>query len=504
MSRSDRLSRWFPLILALAAAAYRLFLTTRYYGWEESDYGNLAMARGVLDSGFLEYDMRHLPLYYFVSAVVLVFVGNTIVATHLVSTVSGVAAVVLGYLIARRAFDEGTARITGLLLCFQPEYALYASSSLRDPLFAALGLLGCYLLLRGRARGAAVATGFSFLTRFDTLGTNMPALLLHLLRRPPRVFSVRHPAWTAVGVFVCFVGAWSVYCGQVHGTYIFFGQTVQMNVDTGGARELVGPTEFIRHGLEIDAGLFLQTMPSHLGPLCWGAALLGMWVHRHDLLARSARGTVFTYLVLNTLFWLAVGFVAQHEPNHNLYWIWMYSLISYWCMFAAAGLRWMVAMLNSYLSMPAAATAALMAIGIGGPFYRQTRAQLEQSAQLYRPQLELAEWVEANVPPQAALIFDNIPACYVNRRPHEWRFISWYDVPVPQGDEEAMATYLQKEQIKYVLWFKEDWTQAPAIAPYLSEVRPHVLGPETLVPLYHEEQYGFIFYKVVSSAGAAP
>ena len=52
----------------IAAAAWRLRLSGRFAGWEESDYGNLAMIQGVLDGGFLHYDMNHMPGYYALGA----------------------------------------------------------------------------------------------------------------------------------------------------------------------------------------------------------------------------------------------------------------------------------------------------------------------------------------------------------------------------------------------------------------------------------------------------
>ena len=37
-------------------------LIQHFWGWEESDYGNLQMVRGVFDSGFCSYDMNHMPV----------------------------------------------------------------------------------------------------------------------------------------------------------------------------------------------------------------------------------------------------------------------------------------------------------------------------------------------------------------------------------------------------------------------------------------------------------
>lgn len=485
---------WPFFVWVVLALAWRLFLTPYFYGWEESDYGNLAMARGVLESGFTDFDMKHLPFYYFCSALVLALVGDTIVATHTVSILTGSLSVGLGYLIARRVFGEGAGRITGLLLCFQPEFALYASSSLREPLFTCLVLLGLWLLLEGRPKSAAAATGFSFLTRFDSMLIGMPALVWHLVRRPPRLSSPRHPLWPTLGIFGLFVALWSLYCGIHHGTYLFFMPTVQINIDTGGAQEVVAWQERLRGGLEVVFALFTQTLPKHLSWSVWGAALVGLFLTRREWFARVPRGTLFVYLALNTGFWLGIGLVGQHEPDHNLYWKWLYPMVPYWTSFAAYAWMFVWERVPGPLWKGGLVVMGLLSVGV--PWARETQHQIDLSVQLYKPQVELARWVEAQVPPGTAMVFDNIPACYVNRKPHAWKFISWYDVPVPPGDEAAFADWLKAQDIRYVLWFKEEWTQASVLAPYLSEVKPHKVGDVLLEPLQHEEGYGFIFYAV--------
>lgn len=494
-------TRWTPLLLTLLALAWRLLLASQYYGWEESDYGNLAMARGAFESGFTDFDMKHLPFYYFLSGVFVAFLDDAILATHTVSILTGALSIGLVYLIGKRAFDTSVGVCAALLLCVQSEYALYASSSLREPLFGFLVLLGAYLLLENRPRWAALASGLSFLTRFDSLLIALPTTLYHVVRRPPSLKSLRHPLWSMLAIYGGIVFLWAWYCSLHHGTWLFFMPTVEVNLETGGGHELRTPLERLLGGLQVVKLLFFSTMPHHLSLPVWLAALGGLWLYRRDLLARTARGTLFAYGFLNTGFWLGIGLVGQHEPEHNLYWKWLYPVAPWWALFASAAVVWLVRRLPQ--RMLQVAVSLLLVITVGTSYARETQRQLTLSEQLLKPQVDLARWVEANVPPGSSLVFDNIPACYLNRKPHTWRLISWFDVPVPHDDEGAMASWLREQQIRYVLWFQEDWTQAPLVAPYLRTPRAHRLEGLLLKPLFQDAAYGFVFYEVQVESGEA-
>ena len=47
-------------ISVVGAIVYRFWLWDVFAGWEESDYGNIAMVRGVFESGFQSFDMNHM------------------------------------------------------------------------------------------------------------------------------------------------------------------------------------------------------------------------------------------------------------------------------------------------------------------------------------------------------------------------------------------------------------------------------------------------------------
>ena len=92
-----------PVAVAVVLGAlWRVWLMGRYAGWEESDYGNLAMIQGVLDGGFMHYDMNHMPGYYAIAAVVHAVVGDAVIAGRAVSMIGGVIALGLAVALAVR------------------------------------------------------------------------------------------------------------------------------------------------------------------------------------------------------------------------------------------------------------------------------------------------------------------------------------------------------------------------------------------------------------------
>ena len=125
----------------------------------------------------------------------------------------------------------------------------------------------------------------------------------------------------------------------------------------------------------------------------------------------------------------------------------------------------------------------------------ESQRQIERSWRLYRPQIQLAQELEEEVPIDRLLLVDNIPACWMNRKPHQRRLISWFDVPVSPNDPQAFAQWLKKEKVWGVLWFREEWTQAPKIAPFLQEGGVWSEGDVILHPVGQEEFYGWIFYR---------
>ena len=481
------------VLAAGLAAAWRLCLSVQYRGWEESDYGNLAMVRGVLEGGFLHYDMNHLPLYYGASALVMGVVGDAVVAARAVSLVCGVLTVVLGVLLADRLGGRAVAWVFAAVLVFQPELALYSASSLREPLYAALVLASLYALFGERLVLAGLWAGLAFLTRMDALLTLGPVLAVHALGRGPRGRRLGE----ALAPFLGMVVLWSLYCWWEHGTWAFWGHSVAVNVATGGATELASGGSWWANGLGIVGRLATEVLSSRMGWALW----VGLWwgLLRTPWMRHGPRRTLSLAALTFLGFWLGIGLVAQHAPEHNLYWKWLHSVIPVVGLVGILAVASVLDQARFLLGRAGVWVVGLAAIAQGAvAFGQETGRQVQVSEALYGAQLDLARWIEAEVPEEAVLLVDNIPGAWINRRAHGRSLWTWFDVL--EGREawprEAFGAWLHVEEIAYVLWFREEWTQAPRVAPWLGGEGEVLLGSVVLVPLEREDGYGWVFYRV--------
>ena len=269
-----------------------------------------------------------------------------------------------------------------------------------------------------------------------------------------------------------------------------------MNLETGGAGNVSGNTGWILQGLSVVWGLTTSVLPQHFSWVLFlsgaGAAL--------SLVGTSHPGVRVYWLTTGLLlgFWLAIGFVGQHEVGHNLYWKWLLPLTPYWAIGAGAVLARVGE--RSLRAMGPAATflgAGILLAAMGSQQLSETKRQIQLSETLYKPQVELAREIEQTIPEDQVLLVDNIPGCWLNRKPHNRKMWTWMDVPV-SGD--AFGEWLVTEEIRYVLWFKEAWTQAPRVAPSLGAEPTVTIGSVTLVEIKREDQYGWVWYRVDAPA----
>jgi hypothetical protein len=485
-------SRHLPVIISvIVAAIWRLWLMPRYAGWEESDYGNLAMIQGVLDSGFLHFDMNHMPGYYAVAALVHALVDDAVIAGRGVSWVGGLTALGLATALATRMGGARAGWVTGALLVIQPEFALYSSSSLREPLAAAFIVGAMASMSREKMAWAGLCAAGAFLVRFDSALVLVPVLVVHAIGRDERWRRLlRGLIPLVVAVFL-----WALYCRLDHGTWAFWSHSVSVNVETGMGAEAEAPGEWWLNGAEVSAALLAWLLPWRIG---WAVWLGLIWVMvRSRSLGHGIRRTMALQGLLMLGLWAGIGFVGQHAPSHNLYWKWLCPIIPVVLPLAVVGLWEVVDRTERWMGMPGARVLLVVAVAQAAVANaRETERQRARSEAWYRPQLELAQWIEEEVEPGQALVLDNIPACWIRRRATDRQMVSWFDVPVSEGDESGFAQWVRETNVRWVLWYREDWTQAPRIAPFLADGGRWSMDGVVLNERRREDGYGWIWYQV--------
>ena len=441
---------WILILLFLLGIGWRSYLSTIYYGWEESDYGNIAMVYGVWESGFRHYDMNHMPGYYFFSALWLFILDDSIIAAKLTAGIGGALSLLGTGVVLRRLVGTKAASFALLFLLIQPEYSLYSASSLREPLYSAFLIWGFWALLARRPLLFSMLCIGAFSVRFEAPLFLIPIGLFGLTGRRQR------------GIFLLSfgmgIGLWMLYCYVEYETIAFWSHASSVNIETGlGEQGEKSFWEWFRSGIGVVWGLSTDILPSRVG---WGSVIgfvLCPWIWKDS--RKIMLLWWLSFLILGV--WLGIAFVAQHEVGHNLYWKWLYPVVPFFLLSSSVSL-WR---LTSQYSLQR----WILGIILCHTWWIQgveTRRQLRLSAQLYRPQLELASWIEENRPSDDSLILDNIPACWINRRPHELTLHSWFDLPVFSHPDE-LIDWAEENRVEWILFFQEEWTQAPAKAQFL-------------------------------------
>jgi hypothetical protein len=122
--------------------------------------------------------------------------------------------------------------------------------------------------------------------------------------------------------------------------------------------------------------------------------------------------------------------------------------------------------------------------------------QFQLSKTLFQPQVELARWVEQNVSSSDSLIFDNVPACWLRRKENHLELFSWFDVPVFSSPKNLLD-WSEKNNVKYILYFEEEWTKAPTKARFLEQIDSELdVNGRKIVLVQAEDQYGWRWFKL--------
>ena len=482
------------LSVATLATTLRMILAPRFFGWEEGDYGDLMMVREVLDSGFTWFRVAHMPAWYVLGAVARLAVPDARLSALGMTMLFSVATAVVTGQIARRCFGAAPGWLAGLWVAFQPESALYGASTLREPVYAAFGVFGAWALVEGRPRLAAALLGLAFLTRMEAFLTWMPAAVFTM------IFVLGLPWRRVLAAAVVLLGpvlAWQAYVTAVHQEGVFFAAPLGVNLAGEAAGELRG-ADWLIQGLETLAALATWTLPRKLGGWWLALALLGAGVLGIQRTSRRLGLGILSFAVLSLGLWLGEGFLAHHEPNHNLYWSWLLPVVPWLALCAAAGFAW----IESQLPQGRALRAFVAGVGVlaGTPsFASEMQYQIDRANRWYRPQLDLARWLEDELPVGSAVLTSSIPECWLKRTPGDLRVFNWWkDAPeeLRGAPAAALGRWIENEGIVMVMWFREDWTDAPAVAPYLAAGITVDAGPVRLVPVDREDEYGWILFMV--------
>ena len=486
-------------ILAVVALALfvRMVLAPRYFGWEEGDYGNLMMIREVIDSHFTWFRTAHMPGWYILGAAGRLLAGGADRLPPLLITMSfSVGSVAIATALARRVVGAGSAWLVGVWLAVQPEMALFGASTLRSPVYAALGIAGLWMSLRG-SRNGVLATAAAFLVRMEAFFVFfLPALLTWGPARG-RPISRLFPALL---VLSSVVGSWQLYIALAQGEVgPFWAGPFEQNQ----AGDVI-TAEFVKNGFASVWTLATWTLPRKVSWTCLALAGIGGLAVLRGF-GRSGARPVLGYMVFTLGFWFAEGFISQQDPNHNLYWVWLLPAIPPLILLASIGWGWLDERMVALPRTLRCLVLTLVALSAAPSFLTETRYQMERSEAWYRPQLELAKWLEAHARPDAGMVLGSIPEVWVQRKEHPFRVTAWWFLPRSlKGAQKAeLGAFLADQRVDYLMWFAEEWTEAPAIAPYLAAGQAIDAGDVRLIPIDREDGYGWILY-VVERPGAEP
>ncbi len=503
---------------ALLGLVWRVVLSRVYFGHEEEDWGNLQIAHGVLDTGFSFIELEHMPGFVWMVAAVTALVGDTEIAALIVAITMGTATVALVAWIGVRWYSPRVGLLAGFLVALQPEAALYSATALRESSYTAFVMVGVLLCGERRFGWGGLVFALGFLIRWNVAFSILPALLVTLLwmrsrdRDGPGGWRGPRGAALATGLVAATTLAWATLY-RLHpegGSWAFWGGVLSRN--TGGAVSDLSTSE---HGMAVVhavGGLLVRVFPMHVGPaalVCAPLGVLGAWEGLRrwsgtDPDAALRRAWLALCAVATFALLLTTAVFSTYEWFHNLYWKWITPLVPF---LALLGVQGAIALLD-WLPEPARRLRrSLIAVLLGSTlvvFGFQTRNQVRTSERLYGVQVRLARWIERAWVSDVGVLADGIPAWYLHRRTTDIVTTPWTDPAVPSGDPEALGRWLHENRIGVVVWFRDEWFEARAKAPFLGAARPVDLGVVVLKPVAWSWEYGVLAYAVEHAADVPP
>jgi hypothetical protein len=481
-------------IIATAALVWRIWLSWRYFGWEESDYGNLMLVRQVVDSGFTWFNPAYMPGFYTMAGAVRLVVDDPRISALILTMAFSVVGTTAAAMVTRKVVGEAAAWLVGAWLVFQPDAALQGSSTLRYPVFGALAAISAALLVWGRPKAGFAAVGLAFLTRMEAVFVYFPPALWSRWRdRGLGARSLVLPLAFLLGL----VGLWQLYVTEVFHEGFFLAGPVSLSMESGSA-------------FEVDTAarkaftMMTWTLPRKLGWTWITLAGVGFFALGTGQ-GRPGGRALAAWAAVTTLYWAALGFVSSLDVNHNLFWAWMLPAVPLLAVMAGAGWAYLDGLAAaSHPVLRAAAFGAVM-LSVVPSFVSEAGYQMDRSERWYRPQLEHARWVEDNAPTGSAVLTSAIPEVWLTRKPNRIRVFAYWKLPDEVRDvpPATVGAFLLREDIRYVWWFREEWTDANAILPDLARGERVELGEAVAVPVDREDEYGWILY-VVHRKGEPP
>ncbi len=487
--------------LAVLAAAYRAWLARIFWGHEEEDWANLIHIDRIAHSlrsgtafgeNFVELiDLEHMPLFTWLCGSSAALVGDAQLGAGCITILMGAITVGLVTWIGWRWLSPAAGIIAGLLVTFQPEAALYASSPLRESTYHALMLGGVALVGTRRFGLATLLLALAFLCRFNIAFSILPALLLWGLlqwRETPaeqRRDIIRGPMLTVAAVLLV-VLAWAAFyrSHSDSGSWVFWGGVVDKNA--GRAVLDLAPNERIEAiGLAL-GGVFTAVLPRHFGWLASVLAVLGL-VRLKQMPGSDIQAARWLRLAgLSTLALFAItAVVSAYPPDHNLYWKWLCPSVPYLALFAAHAAVQLLTQLRQrepFGRNAALAAALVLALSTAWDYSNQTRHQVGLSEEYAGTQVRLARWVEDDWPAGTAVLtaFGEIAHLYLSSRPSAPRAFDWLQ-HAPRDDRGALGAWLEANRVGLLLWYHEEWTGASDVAGFLAERTILRLTPTVLV-----------------------
>jgi len=477
-----------------AAVAYRVWLSWRYFGWEESDYGNLKNVREVMDSGFTWFNPAYGPGYYSMAGAVRLLVEDPRASALGMTIAFAVVGVVAATMVTRKLAGPSASWLVGAWLVLQPDIALEGASTLRYPVYGALTAVAVAAMVWGRSAVSVGAAGLGAMVHpVAWFNDPIPALLAPWVDRGKTWRALLLPAAFLLGL----AGLWQLYVTRVFDEGFFITAPVRLNVESDFE---------LRDALERTWALTTWLVPRKLGWTWLVLAAIGAWGALRGV-ARPGGRTVFLWAFLVVGAWTGMGFLASYDPNHNLFWARLQPVVPLLGILAGIGWAWVSGRLAGAPRGTTAVAWLVVATSVAPSFLAETRYQMDRSERWYRPQLEHSRWVEEHAPPGTGVLTSAIPEVWLTRVTEPAvRVFAFSKLPAFLRDAPpgVVGDWLLAENVRYVWWFREDWTEASVILPSLADGVAVALGDAVAVPLDREDEYGWILYGVHRSGEPPP